>query len=167
MMVTSTSTTRLCSKCGQVKPVGEFRRRARDSEHRHHECNTCFALGMRMYRAMKRLRGIESAVAQLQHAKDIALVAAFLQGIFAQFGGMESFCRQWKVAFDEAARRRPGSRFVLNTLRDIGHMISLTDMPPPAPPERDLTTLSDEELKAEVRATYAEAESLLRRCNLD
>jgi hypothetical protein len=166
-MVTSTSTTRLCNKCGQVKPVGEFRRRAHDSEHRHNECNTCFALGMRMYRAMKRLRGVESAVTQLQDAKDIALVAALCRGIFAQFGGMEGFCREWGAAFREAARRRPGSRFVLSTLSGIGHMIRLTEVPPPAPPERDLRTLTDEELKAEVRATYAEAKSLLRRCNLD
>jgi hypothetical protein len=122
---------------------------------------------MRMYRAMKRLRGIESAVAQLQYAEDLTRVSAFLKGVFAQFGGMESFCREWGAAFREAARRRPGSRFVLSALRGIGNMMRLADVPPTAPPERDLRTLSDEELKAEVRVTYAEAESLLRRCNLD
>jgi hypothetical protein len=157
MMVASTSTTRLCSTCGQAKPIAEFRRRSHDRDRRHNQCRECFALYMRLYRARRQVQAVDRFADQLQRMKDLRQVSVLCCGMLAKFGGLEGFCSKWKALIDAKAVTDPGHPFVLKSLQTIVRLIELADTNRPEP---NLATLSDEELHQEIRSILESAQGV-------
>ena len=65
-----------------------------------------------------------------------------------RFGGADAFCAAWKEAIDTASRERPGTRLVLDSFLAILRLLEVCDA---TRRERDVSTLSDEELERELQ----------------
>lgn len=150
MSVTSQSATvdaptRLCESCFHTRPLTEFRRRQRGSEHRVRQCRQCHNEFERYRRAAIRAR-----LSKRQMARDLARVrdassSNRVKGLCAEivrgYGGAEGFARAW-IACLRGDLQRGGSaalRHLEATIRLIQHCEQ--DRP-------NYSQMSDEELEA-------------------
>ena len=69
-----------------------------------------------------------------------------------RFVGLDRVSAAWKAEIDAVCRRKPGSRLALNSFQAIARLIELFERNRPP----DVSTLSDDDLKRELRATVAE-----------
>jgi hypothetical protein len=120
-----TAQQRLCETCYHTFPLGEFRRRKRDSDHRMRQCRRCHNEFERYRRAAIRAR-----LSKRRMAKDLAsvrqtastnrlkaLCAAMVRG----YGGAEQFCEKWRTCLERDLERggMPALRHLEATIRLI------------------------------------------------
>ncbi len=141
----TTAQQRLCEACFHTFPLGEFRRRKRDSDHRMRQCRRCHNEFERYRRAAIRARLSKRRVAKdlgrvraaVSANRVIALSAAMVQG----YGGAEGFLNAWVACLNRDLGRGgfAALRHLEATLRLIQHCE--TQRP-------DYRKMSDEELLA-------------------
>ena len=132
--------TKVCTDCLQEKPLTAFRRRYRDSDKRHNQCNECFARYMRYLRAVKRGKQIRRFVAEVKTASNRDVLAAMCARMAQRLGGVDALCAGWVAHLHAAAKARPGSKMVLDTFRAIINLMAAAEQQKPEPIDvRDLT----------------------------
>ena len=86
-------------------------------------------------------------------------VSEICEGMINTFGGVESFCNEWKLQIDIAMENRPGSKMVLDHFYTLFKMVATsTENRDTAP---DVAGLSDDELAAEMIAFLEDVEPKL------
>ena len=109
-IVATEEVIRICSECGELKPLTSFRRRHRDRPQRMGVCNSCHAARERHRRHRKRqqqdqldIQKFATAYCSTRDHYRRHLIADL--GIKAA-GGFESFLQKWLAAIHDLTRRR-------------------------------------------------------------
>ena len=137
---------KLCSHCGEHKPIDQFRRRRKGSEKRHPQCRECFNEYTRQYRAKKRRKRIDKFASEITHAKgDMWKIGVLCAALMKQFGGPEQFAIEWKEAIDWA-KAEGRVHLVLRHMTAILGLVAAND----EAEEMKLKHMTDEELRAEL-----------------
>lgn len=137
--------TRLCESCFHTRPLTEFRRRKRGSEHRVRQCRQCHNEFERYRRAAVRARLSKRKMARdLSRVRDASSsnrVKALCAEVVRGYGGAEGFAKAW-IACLHGDLQRGGFaaiRHLEATIRLIQHCEQ--DRP-------NYSQMSDEELEA-------------------
>jgi hypothetical protein len=84
--------TKTCSICAAERPLAAFRRRRRDSERRHSECNLCRSLADRQRRADKKARAVRAWATEMnQFADSIGVLGQCCHAVIQRVGGVQAF----------------------------------------------------------------------------
>lgn len=146
--------TKLCSTCGQRRPIDDFRRRYRGRDDRQGECRDCHNQRARDLRAKKRTRDLRGVAAAMNRRSAGRRAAAFSRAILGRFGGLERFVDDWSRELQLAAAQRPGSPAVLKCYLLIAQGLEIATAPEPRP---DPSQMTDEELVTEMMSSVAPA----------
>src|SRR5688572_13627883 len=93
----------LCVICCERKPLDQFRRRKRDSDRRHYECQACANAYMREWRAERRRERLNSALVDLhRYRESLGQVEHLAAVVIAMFHGAAGFAAEYANAFDAA-----------------------------------------------------------------
>lgn len=91
--------TRLCESCFFTRPLTEFRRRKRGSEHRVRQCRRCHNVFERYRRAAIRARLSKRRMAKdlsrVRAASSANRVKALCAEVVRGYGGAEGFAKAW------------------------------------------------------------------------
>jgi hypothetical protein len=135
---------RLCEHCFTPKPLSEFRRRKRGSEHRMRQCRRCHNEAERYRRTAIRARlgkrQMARNLSQVRDAVSANRVKAICAEIVRGYGGTEGFAKAW-IACLNCDLPRGGLaalRHIEATIRLIQHCE--TDRP-------DFGRMTDQELE--------------------
>ena len=118
-MTATTAPIQTCSTCYRRLPIDHFRRRRRDSEERHRQCNTCRNTAERDCRRLIRLHEVDRFAGEVKRARSQRAIERVCIDMIERFGGVAEFTALWWEAIQAAARRLPGSRLVLNHFKAI------------------------------------------------
>ena len=121
-MTATSAPIQTCRTCYRRLPIGHFRRRHRDSEDRHRQCNTCRNAAERDRRRQIRLHDADRFANGVNQARSRVGIESLCTTMIHRFGGIEQFAATWWEAIQDAARRSPGSRVVLNHFKAIAHL---------------------------------------------
>lgn len=137
--------TRLCESCFHIRPLAEFRRRRRGSEHRVRQCRQCHNEFERYRRAAVRARLSNRKMARdLSHVRDASSsnrVKALCAEVVRGYGGAEGFARAWIACLHRDLQR--GGSAALRHLEATIRLIQHCEQDKP-----DYRQMSDEELEA-------------------
>jgi hypothetical protein len=93
----------LCVSCQERKPLDQFRRRKRDSDRRHYQCQACANAYMRDWRAERRRERLNSALVDLHRYRESPGQVEHLAAVvIAMFHGAAGFAAEYASAFDAA-----------------------------------------------------------------
>ena len=93
----------LCVSCLEPKPLDQFRRRKRDSDRRHNQCQACANAYMREWRAERRRERLNSALVDLHRYRESPGQLEYLAAVvIAFFHGAVGFAAEYANAFDAA-----------------------------------------------------------------
>lgn len=139
----TTAQQRLCETCFHTFPLGEFRRRKRDSDHRMRQCRRCHNGFERYRRAAIRARlskrRVANDLARVRAAGSSNRVKALCAAMVRGYGGAEGFFDAWLACLRRDLDRGGfvAIRHLETTMRLIQHCEE--DRP-------DYSRMSDEEL---------------------
>lgn len=137
--------TRLCESCFHTRPLAEFRRRERGSEHRVRQCRRCHNEFERYRRAAARARLSKRRMAKdlsrVRDASSANRVKALCAELVRGYGGAEGFAKAWI-----ACLRRDLDRGGLAAIRHLEATIRLMQYCEEDRP--DYSRMTDDELKA-------------------
>jgi hypothetical protein len=120
--------TRLCSRCGEHRPAGEFRLRSRGSHRRHNLCRACWAEFQRIYRNRKRDREIDRFFREAGAAEsDYRHVAILAKELVRRLGGIDRCAQLLHESIECLAREKPGRRPTLCALWALFNLIQAGD----------------------------------------
>ncbi len=142
--VEETTSTRICTACGARQPLARFRRRARNSERRHHQCNPCRNRRTRLNREQKRNKGISEWATRVRRQEGIDGVIALIHLMVDRFHGLEAFAETWR---SQIAAATPGSKQALDGFRTLVHLWKLVHATAEEAGETPFGQLNDEELQ--------------------
>ncbi len=113
----------LCVVCYERKPLGQFRRRKRDGDRRHYQCQTCANAYMREWRAERRRERLDSALVDLHRYRESPGQIEHLAAVvIAMFHGAAGFAVEYANAFD-AARDAGDHKAVLRYLLGLADFL--------------------------------------------
>lgn len=118
-MTATTAQIQTCRTCFRRLHVSHFRRRRRDSEDRHRQCNACRNAAERDRRRQIRLHDADRFASGVNRARSRVAIESLCTLMIDRIGGLERFAELWWEAIQEAVRRSPGSRVVLNHFKAI------------------------------------------------
>jgi hypothetical protein len=107
---------RICSECGELKPLTSFRRRYRDQRHRMGVCNFCHAARERLRRHRKRQQdqlGIQKFATAYCSTRDHGRRRLIAELGIKAAGGFECFLKNWLAAIQDLTARRQSSPLLL------------------------------------------------------
>lgn len=141
---------RTCSKCGDERPVREFRLRVAGGTLRHSECAACHRLQMNRRNARLRSQDLKRFCSRLAAETEWERANAILNSACRRFGGAGKLA----AAFAEEiklAQQYPESPTRARLLLAYFNLLPIVEQnKPPAP---SLNHLSDEELACEMMLT--------------
>ena len=117
--------TKICTGCGDEKPIHRFRTHSRKTGTKESRCNDCFASQTRRRRALIRRRDIAMFQRLVRETQSIDRVAELINLMVRRFGGLERFVDKWKWEIDRTSELRPGSKRVLDAYQAIVHTTRL------------------------------------------
>ena len=92
-----------CTTCLRERPISEFRRRLRNSEHRHTVCRECYNAEQRERQKARRGRRVCTYVKEIVAAKrDANRVVALTSSLFRELQGVEAVVSSLAGAIDDA-----------------------------------------------------------------
>jgi hypothetical protein len=118
---------RLCESCFHTRPLTEFRRRQRGSEHRVRQCRQCHNEFERYRRAAVRARLSKQRMARdlsrVRYAASSNRVKALCAEVVRGYGGAEGFARAWIACLHRDLQRGgfAALRHLEATIRLIQH----------------------------------------------
>lgn len=137
--------TRLCESCSHTRPLAEFRRRKRASEHRVRQCRQCHNEFERYRRAAARARLSKRKMARdLSRVRDASSsnrVKALCAEVIRGYGGAEAFAKAWIACLHGDLQR--GGVAALRHLEATIRLIQHCEQDRP-----DYSQMSDKELEA-------------------
>jgi len=140
--------SKICSSCGQLCPLSEFRRRVAGEHQRHTECRRCYNASMRERRQSLRANELARSIGRLSRRSirpsEVELIAS---AMMQRFGGLQRFSAEWKFAIDEAASDSVQLRFKLNSMLALVKIFEVASKRVPA---QTVESLSDDELEIEI-----------------
>ncbi len=84
--------TKVCSICKEECALDLFRKRRRDGERRHSECNACRSLADRARRARQKVAAVHRWARDMnQYADSIGVLAQCCRAVFDRVGGVSAF----------------------------------------------------------------------------
>jgi hypothetical protein len=140
----SSDSARLCETCFVVRPLTDFRRRARDSEVRVRQCRRCHNEFERYRRAATRARISKRRMAQdlakVRDAVSERRVKVLCAAMVAGYGGTEGFVNAWLRCLD-----RDLAKGGFDAFRHLEYVLRL--MQHCERDRRDYSRMTDEELE--------------------
>ena len=107
----------LCVVCCERKPLDQFRRRKRDGDRRHYQCQACANAYMREWRAARRRARLDSALVNFHRYRESPGQLEHLANlVIAGFHGASGFAAEYWNAFDsarEAGDHKAVARYLL------------------------------------------------------
>ena len=107
MTDTTMSASKICTSCGQRKPIEEFRRRHRGNDAvRHVWCRPCYLEYQRLQRVAHKDRKTQHAIYEAaRRDRDDATITALIRETMIQVGGVEAFANILKAKVKSTVKR--------------------------------------------------------------
>ena len=117
-------TTRICPKCGQKRPISDFRRRRRDTDYRHSICRRCLNRFNREDRRKKRAEDFLAYARDAQKRNDLRRLVVLTEQMIRRCRGVDAFVEIWHDCLTSAQRAKK-QHLVLRGLSLWSHMVSV------------------------------------------
>ena len=108
---------KLCTGCGQLRPIDEFRLRRKGGTARECRCRCCHAADQRAYRRRRRDKALANFSQQAKWRSDAAFLAALSRGMVSRFGGMEKFVDEFVTFVHRTSHTKVAANCYLAILR--------------------------------------------------
>lgn len=158
-MTTTTHTHQTCRTCYRRLHVTHFRRRRQGCEDRHRQCNKCRNAADRDRRRQIRLHEVDRFAGDIRRARSQRAIERLCTEMIDHFGGLEAFTSQWWQSIQEAMRKSPASRTVLNHFKAILELQTCAEKQRETagePAGDDLDQMTTQELKDELNVLIRE-----------
>lgn len=110
--------------CGETKRITAFP--VWPIDHRCSECIKLNAMSARRYE--RRLRAEKALASMLEHLNaqwiELPHINNVIAGVINYFGGVEEYVKMWCEQIELAKKDKPGSKYVLDALRDISRLLA-------------------------------------------
>ena len=119
--------TKICTDCGEEKPIHRFRHRSRKDGTRHNQCNDCHAAYLRKCTAKKRSKDLRTFVHQVPRHRAPGALLALVANTVKRFGGVDQLAEFWVSEFYARMESKPGSKANLDSCRTICQLMHACD----------------------------------------
>jgi hypothetical protein len=144
---------RICTICGELKPLEQFRFASKSKGIRHPQCRPCATDLSRFYYQRNRRRELRNGVYRMVLAKRPGVMERIAKAMVSRFGGPAQLAEAWLAEMKATREWGMNNRFTLASYVALLRMLELTqkNAPPPAPPP-DLSSLGPDQVDARLSA---------------